>query len=848
MSLGACSWRQFDRSLCRFNLNLIHYHVSAHFHTGHPSFQNQSALHRDLSAPIRGNPIPSANSLPHAEPFRILNNSSKMYSPSPSDSGQQWRLNSVRSGLTSFYLSIRDTHLSVKELSVEAYLQLAKEAQINHLQQVMDMLAMDLLCHFPRNSDPEGFSRAAVAILSHATSNCAITPQRTLELFNALTALDVDQRSSLTPKAWDRIYSAAISHPELCGFSLHSIALMLLSQQAEQSNANYTWLTYQIIVQILMRGQDSFSQALTVFQQLVHLGHVPKLAQQLAQDEGGSFRIMIASTLVRGCLEVNWYIRAAELIMELLQNPRWLQAQDTSADEIRATALLGLEVLHVLVRSPTRQEIRTCCKLILALLSPSAPPHNTSHLVEIPHADILAFYEACYDYKLVGHAASVYVHLQSSSIRQRHYYPPPRNSALFWLFDHFADPGMSLEVGSARSPHKGYIRMARIILSDIIYRGIPVPIADRPRFIAIAAGRGFGFYARQLWEMYTVETDINRDVVRGNAQLLVPVVKLFRKLQEAWDSSVNGATKQVNDHADIHVESTNTDDNIITRSNNPPKAAFHAKKSVLPDAWRFANHVLNSYIATKMPLAMASQEDLNALARAHLILDHVSEGVEALSIVMERGDIPDAKDINVALGAIARYSPRHAVRMLERMIKRGVQPSASAFSATLHAALQTEDIRLVNILIIRARQLGHGALTPRAIAALVQAITAFKYTEDEAERAWQKSNLQVVVEIMEKIMKTPSTGRRNKDHGKDHVLSVKMGQKCVGAALTASEPAVAMSFWRLLIKDRVWWEDHESRSTRTSIGRCIMDRWKQGHLHDEEAKVMLQELGVKHVD
>ena len=841
MSLGACTTRQFNRVLRCLKLKFIHYHASAYFLTGNASAQHQNALYQDFSTKSRTKPIPGV--LPHAEQLRILNHSSEMRSPDFSDNRQQWRLSAPHTNLTTFYLSIRGSIPSVKELNVAAYLQLAREARMNHLQHVMDLLADDLLCHFPRDSDPGGFSKAAIAVLSHATPNCPLTHRRTLELFNALTALDLPQHIVLTPRAWDRLFSAAISHPDLCSFSLESMALMLLSQPPERAQARSIWLTYRIVIEILMKGEGSFPQALVVFQQLIHLGRVPNLAQQLAHDEGGSFKIIIANTLVRACLEYNWYIKAADFIMELLRDPRWSQAQGTSVEDIQATSLLALEVLHVLVRSPTRQEVQTCHKLILAILSQSLSLHQASRPVKIPDADIMAFYETCYDYKLVGYAASIYVKLQSPSIRQHHYYPPPRNSALFWLFDHFADPGVSPAAGSTLYSYKGYIRMARIILNDIIYHGIPVPVVDRPRFIAIAAARGFGFYARQLWEMYTVESDPNRDVVRGNAQMLIPIVKLFRKLQEAWDRGPGLATNQ-----DLKRPGAKLKKDInTTETSNPHKAALYAKKSVLPDAWRFANHVLNSYIVTKLPLAMASQEDLNALARAHLILDHVSEGVEALSVVMERGDIPDVKDINVALVAIARYSPRHAARMLEQMVTRGVGPSASGYSALLHAALKTQDFRLVDILISRARNLGHGALTPKAIAALVQATIKFKCTKNEKERSRQKSNLKVVTEAIEMmVMKGSSTYRRN-DHGKDHVLSVKMGQRCIGAALMAMEPELAMRIWRLLVKDRVLWDDKESQSTRTAVGKCIRDRWKHGQLHEEEARGMLDELEIHHM-
>ena len=835
MSLGA--WR--TRILCRIKIHVIH-HASVRYHSVEASSQKHTTLFRD-PVDTRGDPLLKEN-LPHAQ--SLLNSPEYL-----SKLGQRPGPPSANQRLTSSYLSIRDNPQSLKELTVKAYVLLVEEAQTYSLQQILNLLASDLLCHFPRHSDPEGFSTAAVSILSPILSNCALTPQWTLELFNALIALNQPQRILLNFKGWERVYSAAISYPDLCQFSLASLSVLLLTGQSEQAYERITWITYRMIIEILMRGEESFPEALTVFQQIVRLDRVPKLAQQLAQDEGGSFKIMIASTLIRGCLEFNWYIRAAELIIELLRDPRWSQAQGTSAEDIHATTLLGLEVLHVIVRSPTRQEVPTCRVLIQALLSMSSL-HRASPPVEIPHADLLAFYEACYDYNFIDIAASVYVQLHSPPVRQRHHYPPPRGSALFWLFDHFADPGVSSKVEGKRPSHKGYIRMARIILNDIIYHGTPIPVVDRPRFIAIAAARGFGFYARQLWEMYTVEADLNRDVVRGNAHMLVPVVKLFRKLQEAWDNGVNREHTTAAKHAiDGLSELNNPDGSAAIKNQSTQKVAtIHAKKSVLPDAWRFANHVLNSYKATKLPLAMASQEDLNALARAHLILDHVSEGVEALSIVMERGDIPDLKDVNVALGAIARYSPRHAARMLEHMVRCGVGPSPSAYSAVLHAALKTEDFTLVNVLITRARKLGYGALTPKAIAALVQSITTFKYTEDKAERNRQKSNVQAVMETVEAIMESPPRQNQNRDHEKDHVLSVKMAQKCIDAALTAMEPELAMRFWKLLVKDRVLWDDQESKTTRMLIGECIRDQWKGSQLHDEEAREMLEELGIEHVE
>ncbi|KAF8574890.1 hypothetical protein K439DRAFT_807649 [Ramaria rubella] len=856
MSLGACKTRHFQRFLFRFKPSLFHRHASVHLDKVKTPYPVTYAGIEYIPAKnIRGNPLPDEAPLAEEEQLeivRLLNQTSPRFP----DLRSRLRFSPYDRDVSSSYLSLRLSPLSVQELTAEAYIRIAKEAHSLHLQHIMNMLAEDLLNHFPRESDPDGFSRAAIAILDQASRDCPLTPRRTLELYDSVAVSDPTRLTRLLPKAWDRIFDAALTIPESITFNFESFASTLLSVHTSNHLAysRFTWIAYRAVIHILMQGEDEYPRALVVFQQLVKQGRIPKLAQEFSDGQGGSFKIVIATTLARACLLSDWYIRAAEFIIELLQDPRWSQGHGTTDDDVKATYALAFEVMQSLIRSPTKSETQMARRLIQVLLPRSsafpAVPSST-HPIEIPHVYIFAFYEACYHFGLISDAASIYVHLFSSGIRQHHKYPPPRSFALFWLFEHFADPGISV-ADDGRPSFKGHIRMARTILKELVTNRIDIPIVDRPRFIAVAAARGFGFYARQLWEMYTVEDDPNRDAVRGSAQMLVPLVKLFHKLQIAWDKTVerqrSAVTKERKSVTASHKANVFSSTEVARFHNAQiMDLSGSTKISILPGAWRFANQVLTSYISAKRPLALASQEDLNALARAYIILNQIQEGLEVLNITIERGDIPDSKDINVALGAIARYSPKRAALMLHRMVKSGVGPSASAFGVVLHAALKNKEVKLVSRLVLWARRLGHGELTPKTIAAMVQSLVSFKPTTDPLQRHRDQSNLRAVLELMETVIDGSSTRRRSKDHRKDHVLSVQMGQMCIEAALKLQDPALSMKFWRLLVKERVMWKDEEAQRTRASISDCIRTVQSQNpeEFHDEAAREMLEELGPR---
>src|SRR6202012_1598935 len=81
----------------------------------------------------------------------------------------------------------------------------------------------------------------------------------------------------------------------------------------------------------------------------------------------------------------------------------------------------------------------------------------------------------------------------------------------------------------------------------------------------------------------------------------------------------------------------------------------------------FANLVLTKFREAKEPLQQASREDLNALARANIMLGHVYKGLEILQVVIRRHESPDLHDLNVVLSAIAEFDPQIALKMVRQM-------------------------------------------------------------------------------------------------------------------------------------------------------------------------------------
>lgn len=806
MSLGSCITRQFIRVLTRrtFTLRYQSTLIQA-LRPSHVYSQSTQSYSSDI-----------VSNTPHL-PFQLPSDEERLRTLLTKGKEGTLAIDFVKvqklssSTVSRLYERLRNTPF-IQTLSASDYAILAREFSILTHQTLMRFLAEDLLLYFPREHNPVEFAEAIAAILNNAVPPF-IHPSQTLALYNAFCMIDLVELPDLSLDVWKGIYSAALLYPDECVFTLQSLGEAFLKQSQRKGcfSIGIPRFLSELVLEMLLQGEDMYEQSLVLFKPFVHNRLLPGMDEI---SEGSSFKLAVARYLILGHLLAHDYITSIELVLRLYQDPRWFDSRSTTDYDHEGTNLLALEVLHVVVREPSEKELESSLRLVQALVPSTQPSLRNWIPVDIPDGDIQALYDHCFHYDRINDASALYAYFHSPYIRQRQYYPPPRGPALFWLFEHFADPGLTGGGEGESTPLKGHIRMAKNVLRDIAVRNVSVPVNDRRKFIAVCASRGFGFYTRYFYELWTRDDEPDRVAVCGSGQMLVPVVKLFRKLQKTWDNSLEKSPRK---RAKLNK----------------------GKQSVLPDAWRFANHVVQQYIETKLPLNKASQQDINALARAYLVLDRIPEAVQTLSIIMDRGDIPDSKDMNIALLAISIYSVPAAVRVLEYMITMGIMPSASGFSALIHEAFKQGYEDIAGKLIARAREIGYPQLTPKGLAVIVQSELPHAKSMDETMQGREQNRLETLRELLETVIRYFTSEGPNRDHCKQHILSVRMGERYVAAALASGEPAMAFEFWKLLVKNRTSWDDPESVKLRQLIGSQL----EESNLDSPERDRLLRELG-----
>jgi pentatricopeptide repeat protein len=134
----------------------------------------------------------------------------------------------------------------------------------------------------------------------------------------------------------------------------------------------------------------------------------------------------------------------------------------------------------------------------------------------------------------------------------------------------------------------------------------------------------------------------------------------------------------------------------------------------------FAKEVLDKFRACKVPLERASQQDLNALARAYFMMDKTEEGF-ALFQMVKATRSPDMYDVNVVLSGVAKYNVELASRMIDRMHERGLVPNAVTWGTVIHLAFLKGDMELMISLVRRAQERGTSEFTARTIGTLIRA-------------------------------------------------------------------------------------------------------------------------------
>ncbi|KAI6114356.1 hypothetical protein F5141DRAFT_1106089 [Pisolithus sp. B1] len=364
-------------------------------------------------------------------------------------------------------------------------------------------------------------------------------------------------------------------------------------------------------------------------------------------------------------------------------------------------------------------------------------------------------------------------------------YPSPRGTTFTWLMNYLLE-------------EKHNIHLARSLAKQLVQFPVPIPPQERATLVSMVAKNGFAESARALWQRYAVGKDSG--LVVGNAAAMVRVVSLFASLVSRTQEKLE-----------------------MLRTTNDTE-----QQNAILTCRSFAQTVLLAFHKSKEPLDKAAHRDLNALARGYFLLGRMRQGLLPYRALLRRKEIPDLYDINVALSAISRHSPRMAANLVERMLETGLHPDAVTFGTVMHQALVQGDLELAGTLVKWAHEYGLKALSAKTMAALILASVSDRAESAEALEA----NLRHVWEIVQ------GTPRSSVVH------TPNIGECCIRASLHVGNVQMAFDFWDELVRWKAEWGDHEQIQLRRSIGRMVEQRVQEGSLVTERGTEMLRALGL----
>lgn len=519
--------------------------------------------------------------------------------------------------------------------------------------------------------------------------------------------------------------------------------------------------------------------AARVFQSLVEMAYVPPEAIKRMDQSSGDFHLIIVLTFVRSCISWKWNSRALGLLRSYLgKKPPPSPAIDR----------LCHDVLYALMEFPTMEDLDLGVSFVKDILSSPEPIFVSDGIVR-------QIYSSAQRLGQPQIATSLYKLTQSEPALSLHKYPLPSGTALTWFLHHLSNDAACMH-------------LARHLVQQVADRCEPIPLADRAQFMSIAARCGFASSARCLWERYT--SGRGGRSVAGNAAMVVRMCSLFAHLHRRSVAHNSESTGSV----DSHCIRSNVDDLRISFPEDGK------------DFGDFANLVLARYREVKEPLHQASREDLNALARANIILGHFTEAFRVLQVVVDRNERPDLHDANVVLSAAANVDPYKALKMVQRMVTIGPKPDGISFGTVIHRAARHGNFAVIIDALRLAREIGQ-QLTTKTVVTIIRASVACSGANKDDLR----DNL---VHALEVIMAN--------EHS-NHLATVNMGKFCVNESLRADDPRLAFKFWKCVLEHRAEWDDDLHACLRRRISRTIRTHCNAGHMDIMEGRRMTYALG-----
>ncbi|KAI0304386.1 hypothetical protein B0F90DRAFT_1625646, partial [Multifurca ochricompacta] len=543
------------------------------------------------------------------------------------------------------------------------------------------------------------------------------------------------------------------------------------------------WSLFQIVMRL--SELDLREPATRLLQSLIETSYIPPEAIQRTDQSSRDFHLIIALTLVRSCIFWKWYRRA----LALIRNHFHLHKRSSVGPVISG---LSHDILYALMEYPTVEDLDLTISFVEDMVSSQEPISVSSDVIR-------QIYNHAQRLNQPDMAATLYTLTQGGTTQPLDEFPLPSGTALTWLLRYL-------------SSQSAYLHLARRLVKQVVDRCEPIPPPDRADFISIAAKSGFASHARSLWERYSSGREGR--AVAGNAAMVVRMCSLFTSLRR------RNAVKKSEDSELAHETTIASIDS--GPSHEAEDLCISSELDQDQDLRNFADLVLTRYRELKEPLYRASREDLNALARANIMLGRIVEGFQVLQIVTYRNECPDLHDINVILSAIADVDPRMALKMVRRMVAVGPKPDSISFGTVIHKAARHRDVATISRMLRLARNAGQ-QLTTKTVATVIRASVMLSGTDKDAIR----DNLVRALGII-----------TANDHS-NHLSTVNMGTFCVEEALKADDPTLAFQFWKRLMRSRTPWDDGLHTSLRRRIEKSVCCRCKEGYIRTEDGRKML---------
>jgi hypothetical protein len=484
-------------------------------------------------------------------------------------------------------------------------------------------------------------------------------------------------------------------------------------------------------------------------------------------------------------------------------------------------AVLGLDMVRALRSERTRSSLLPAKSVLLALLSSSSAESDQ----RIPDELLLEFYDGAASSELGQYAEEVYAASQAVH-RADGRYPHPREYALPFLLRHI--------VYRSKNEH-----LARELVRHLVEKDGYISIQGRGTLIAASARAGFATEARWLWEKYATGKDAQ--VVTGHPAATVRLVRLFTHLANRHSANLGMPapypelpTLQSFDDKPAKEDGEEVpqlmDDDMPTSQvsllGDPDEAEVSDPHERIEDIQRFVERVYREFVATKEPIRYAAHKDLTALARISFALGKVAEGFEALQSILDRKEIPNLYDVNVALGAVATHSPREAAALLRRMRQSGLRPNGVTFAIVIKQAFAKSDWALLQWLVSYARWLDHGEISLQGLSSVIRA----SVMDPEVDPRTRRANLHKARLALQALADEP------------YVASPALGMTCVRAALEADAPEEAYTFWRLLVRNRTDSQHGTQRVIRGRMVELLRRHSRLGRLPGRRMRPMIEDL------